>query len=363
MAKYNIDDMSGEEIFLRKQSPDLKPAEETKVAVPVKETVPVREEALIVKSVGFEASVNSFSSKDTVKKRRKKRKRALGVDGILRLVAICVCIGIFSFSLLKIGERVTDLAAAKEAYDSLNAMESDSLVSHPKPVRRIPTSKDLLSYLGSDKNGIDILDTNTQNYYETLREKVLSIQKDYPDCIGYITVSDTKISYPLMKTDNNQYYLRYLYNGVYSTAGSIFADCDQSDDYDKNMNTVIYGHCMSDGSMFRGIKYFFDSENRYTRAQDMEITVVTADGVYIYEYFSGYRAEGARFISKYIDDGKNTSYYNFLKNIRALNTIPKNVAYNANSKIVTLVTCTNLAAKPNERYVLHGILTKHFTFE
>ncbi len=377
MAKYNDYDTSGEEIFLRPSSaeskagplplqPDIKPAAEEETSgsaatAPAAGAANGEQTLNINKNKSFEASVNSFSSKDTVKGKRKK-KRSLGVNGFVRMVAVCVCVGIFAFSLFKIAQRMVDLSAAEKAYESLNDLDGNSLVSHPKPVRHVPSSLDLLSYLGSGYSGIELLDPNTQNYYDTLRETVLNIQKDYPECIGYITVSGTKISYPLMKTSNNDYYLRHLYNGEYSRAGSIFADYRLSDNFDENMNTVIYGHCMTNGTMFRGIKLFFDDVYRYSRAQDIEITIVTADGVYIYEYFSGYRSEGSNFISMFRDDGQNLYYYNFLKNIRALNTIPKNVGYNANSRIVTLITCTNLASKPDERYVLHGILKNHFTF-
>lgn len=355
MAKYDNINTSGEEFILRAAPSENVP--------PVKEAAPTQTKPFkIEKSLGFEESVNSFSSKDAAKG-RKKKKRSLGVNGIVRMLAVCICIGIFTFSIFKMGERFTDLNAAQKYYDSLNNIENDSVVSHPKQVRRVPSSKDLLAFLGSDEGGIEFLDTQTQNYYEAVRDKVIKENALNSDCIGWIYVSGTKIDYPIMKTDNNDYYLTHRSDRSKSDAGAIFADYRLSDDYDKNMNTVIYGHCMTNGTMFRGIKLFFDSEYRYSKAQELEITVVTLDGVYVYEYFSGYRAEGSRFISRYTDNGKNDAYYNFLKNIRALNTIQKNVGYNAKSKIVTLVTCTNVPSKPDERYVLHGILAEHFTFE
>lgn len=362
MARYNNIDTSGEEFFLRPISENDEPIKQKSTQSFTAPTV--QKQVKIEKNMGFEASVNSFSSKDAARgKTKRKKKRKLGVNGVIRLIAICVCIGIFTFSLFKIGERVKSQSVARKVYESLNDITSTSVVSHPKQVRRVTASKDLLTFLGSDTDGIEYLDTQTQNYYETLRDKVIATKAEYPNCIGWITVSGTNIDYPLMKTYNNDYYLKRLSDGTPDAHGSIFADYRLSDDFDKNMNTVIYGHCMTDGTMFRGIKLFFDSEYRYSKAQELEITIVTEEGVYIYEYFSGYRSEGSHFISRYEDNGTNTGYYSFLKKIRAKNTIPKNVGYNANSKIVTLVTCTNLASKPDERYVLHGILANHFTFE
>jgi len=344
MSKYDKNNFTGEEHFLRTNSTNALHKNEDDGAV------------------GFEQSLKAFSSSDVVKHKR-KRKRKLGINGIIRLIALCVCIGVLVFSLSKIMERTNDLSEAKRVYDSLLSDDTGSAIPKLKPARAVSFSKDLLTFLGSDSGGIEMVDTETRNYYEMLREQVLAIQKVYPDCIGYITVSGTKISYPIMKTTNNDYYLRHLYNGEYSKAGSIYADYRMDDDYNKNMNTVIYGHCMSDGTMFRGIKLFFDSEYRYSQAQEMKITVVTADAVYIYDYFSGYRSEGAYFISVFKEGQSTARYYTFLRNIRARNTIAKDVGYNSNSKIITLVTCTNLSSKPDERYVLHGILDEYFEFE
>lgn len=372
MARYDNIEPAGEEFFLRpidNEQPKATPAPTVHFtpsvqAVPAARptSAPAQKHIKLEKNMGFEASVNSFSYKDAVKG-KKKKKRRMDANTIIRLVAVCICVGIFAFSAVKIGTRFADLNEAKKEYASLNSMGSNSVVSHPGPVRRVSSSLDLLTYLGSDGGGIDHLDTETINYYDQLREKVLNTKAQYPNCIGWIMVSGTNIDYPLMKTYNNDYYLNHKFNNKVSNAGAIFADYRLSNDFDKNMNTVIYGHCMTNGEMFRGIKLFFDSEHRYSKAQELEITIVTEDGVYIYEYFSGYRSEGSHFISRYIDNGTNKNYYSFLKKIRAKNSIPKNVGYNGNSKIVTLVTCTNLSYKPDERYVLHGILKKHFTFE
>lgn len=348
MAKLNINS-EGQEVFLRRSA-------QTKEQ-------PVHENnTKIVRSADFEASLDSFSSRDSSKGHKKRaRKRKLGAYGFLRLVSFCLCIALFVFSGYKIIDHSAELAAGNDFYEGLKNENQTSVVSHPNEVRRVKFSDDLLTYLGSEGGGIDILDTKTQNYYEYLRSKV--VDYPYPNCVGYIVVSGTNIEYEVFKTTDNDYYLNHLPNGESKKMGAIFLDYRLSDNYDDNMNVVVYGHCMTDGSMFRGIKLFFDSEYRYTRAQEMEITFVTADGVYIYEYFSGYRSEGSKFVSMFTDNGENKAYYSFLQSIRALNTISKKTSYNANSKIITLVTCTNVSSKPGERYVLHGILKEHFTFE
>ena len=309
----------------------------------------------------FERSLSQFSSIGK-KSFKRKRKRALGTQGLVRLLALCLCMGVLAFSVFKIVQRYGEQAEARRENASLLSLTGSELPVL-RPAYPVSHSKDLLSFLGSDNGGIEMVDTDTRNSYELLREEVYAKQAQNPDCIGYITVSNMDIERPIMKGTDNEYYLHHLWNGKPNDGGAIFADYRLEDDYDSNMNTIIYGHCMTDGSMFRPLKFFFDGVDRYTKAQDMKITVVTTDAVYVYTYFSGYRSEGGYFINTFTDKSNKDSYYNFLKNLRAKNTIPKAVGYNSNSKIITLITCTNLSSKPGERYVLHGILDEYYSFK
>lgn len=309
----------------------------------------------------FEESLAKFSSAN-VPKRGKRKKRKLGVNGVVRLLALCLCLGLFVLSLGNILARSRDLAAGRDFYDSMQ--NRSSAIPSMKTLRSY-NSMDLLTYLGSAQDGMemfDALDMDKQEYYEWLRDQYFHYKKINADCWGYIVVSDTRIDYPIMKGINNDQYLYRTPEGKTSKLGSIFADSSLKKNYEDNRNVVIYGHCMTEGSMFRGIKLFFDSANRYTKAQNMEITVVTADAVYVYEYFSGYRSEGDEFARCYSTATSSSQFYKYLKDRRALNTISKEVSYDSKSKIITLVTCTNIPSKPGERYVLHGILKNVYYF-
>ena len=70
-----------------------------------------------------------------------------------------------------------------------------------------------------------------------------------PDTIGWIKVLGTDINYPVVQTNNNDFYLTHSFDKSYNKAGWIFADYrNKFDNTDKNI--VIYGHNMRDGSMF-----------------------------------------------------------------------------------------------------------------
>ncbi len=314
---------------------------------------------------GFEESLDNFSSVD-VPRKKKKKKRSIGMYTISRMLVFCLCIGVLFYSMYMIIEKVDGLSLSNEINSQAENIGKDSYIPKLNPKGNLSPSRDLLTFLGSDTAGIDEINPDARTEYEERRQQLLDLKAAYPNSefYGYITMSDTAISYPIMKADDNDFYLTHLFNGKKQDPGSgaIFADYRLKDDYDENMNIIVYGHCMTNGTMFRPIKYFYDNDYRDEQAQTMKITVVTVDKVYVYEFFSSYRSEGDDFINRYTTKSDKDRYYSFLKRRRSLNVVNKQVSYNENSKIITMVTCTNNPARPNERYVLHGILTESYSF-
>ena len=76
-----------------------------------------------------------------------------------------------------------------------------------------------------------------------------SLQSGSPDTVAWITGEDTPIDYPVMHTDNNEYYLSHLYSGEENRYGALFVDCRNTGLF-TDPNTVIYGHNMKNGSIF-----------------------------------------------------------------------------------------------------------------
>lgn len=52
-----------------------------------------------------------------------------------------------------------------------------------------------------------------------------------PDIIGWLTLPDTVINYPVTQADDNEYYLHHLYDGTYNKVGCLFADYENKADF------------------------------------------------------------------------------------------------------------------------------------
>ena len=71
------------------------------------------------------------------------------------------------------------------------------------------------------------------------------------DLVGWLTIDAIGVDYPVMQTPgDNGYYLRRGFDKLYSLAGSLFLDENCRITSPSTANWLIYGHNMSDGSMF-----------------------------------------------------------------------------------------------------------------
>lgn len=85
------------------------------------------------------------------------------------------------------------------------------------------------------------------------------LQEINPDVMGWLTVYDTNIDYPLVQTDDNNYYLNHNPKKEPEVSGSLYLDY-RNDKQFKDFNTIIYGHHMAQHKMFGDLDKFLDEE-------------------------------------------------------------------------------------------------------
>ena len=83
-----------------------------------------------------------------------------------------------------------------------------------------------------------------------------TLMEEYPECIGWLKIDDTKVDYPIMQNEDNEYYLHRDMDGNDSNSGCIYLDSNH-DINDKGLH-VIYGHHMKNGTMFKDVYRYVD---------------------------------------------------------------------------------------------------------
>ncbi len=94
--------------------------------------------------------------------------------------------------------------------------------------------------------------TEPQTEEEVQKPDYSAIVEKNPETVGWITIPDTNINFPVLQTVDNEYYLTHDFNGKYDYRGAIYMDM-YNDPVNLHPNTVIYGHNAYDGTVFSDI--------------------------------------------------------------------------------------------------------------
>ena len=80
-----------------------------------------------------------------------------------------------------------------------------------------------------------------------------------PDVVGWLTVDDTHIDYPVVQGENDMEYINKDVYGEFALPGSIFLSCVNSRDF-SDPYSLVYGHHMANGAMFGDIVEFVNKD-------------------------------------------------------------------------------------------------------
>lgn len=80
-----------------------------------------------------------------------------------------------------------------------------------------------------------------------------------PDVFGWLTLDGTKVDYPLVQGEDNDYYINTDVNGKFALSGSIFLDYRNRRDMTDAVS-ILHGHHMADDVMFGGFDKFADRD-------------------------------------------------------------------------------------------------------
>ena len=165
--------------------------------------------------------------------------------------------------------------------------------------------------------------------------------KKNPDTVGWIKVDGTKVNYPVVQAQDNDYYLSHAFNKRSNAGGWIFADY-RVDFKDFGRNTIIYGHNMNNKTMFGSIPnmlysgYLNNSSNYY-------IKISTPTSNTVWKVFSIYTIEPEVYYLK--TNFRTEPYDKFLSTLKSRSVYNFGIDVTTDDKILTLSTCDNTGTK------------------
>ncbi len=172
---------------------------------------------------------------------------------------------------------------------------------------------------------------------------------------AWIYIPNTNVDYPILQHPKKaDYYLTHDTKGNKVTAGSIFTQYYNAKDFNDN-NTVIYGHNMKNGSMFKTLHYYEDElffqDNPY-------VYIYTETDTRVYQIFGAYEYSDVHLLLSYNMDN-DTTFGKYLEDLKGIKKSAKNhfdweLGVSKEDKIITLSTC--IANKSSNRYLVQAKL-------
>ncbi len=179
-----------------------------------------------------------------------------------------------------------------------------------------------------------------------------ALRAQNPDIVGWIEVDAiASMSYPVVRHEDNSYYLDHSYLCASNTSGAIFMETLNSGDF-SDAHTIIYGHNMKSGKMFGSLKKFADPAFYAEHGGGM--TLYTPEGTYRYQIFSAeYIGDtDARVYS--VGYGQDDTFLQFIQGMQQRSLYDTGIVLTADAKVLTLSTCSY---NETTRFVVHAVRT------
>ena len=181
--------------------------------------------------------------------------------------------------------------------------------------------------------------------YDTILPEYEEKYNENQDLVGWINIPKTNIDYPVMQSDDNDYYLHRDYDENYDFDGLPFLDFRNPFQEELYDNSIIYGHNMGrKGTMFTELMRYtnidfykktpiinFDTVYRKSQWKIIAVAEANTDPRYgeVFQYFNFLKAKDQESLDWYLEEIGKRSYYS------------TDVDVELGDKLLTLQTCTN----------------------
>ena len=190
----------------------------------------------------------------------------------------------------------------------------------------------------------DQVTDDTGNVLNAVDFEVLSAVN--PNTAAWIYAEGGALNYPVVRGNDNDYYLSHLFDGTQNQTGAVFVDYRNAAGFE-DRNTFIYGHSMANGTMFASLTQY--NEEGYYDLHP-EIGLMTPEMSYTLQVFAGYAITGETDIVQWKFES-DEEFGRYLDKLRLLSAFDTGVTVTEQDRLVTLCVCGEDSR--DLHYVLH----------
>ena len=226
--------------------------------------------------------------------------------------------------------------AAEDEYASLQ----DHIVISEEPKKEAPKKEKAGEEEFDDEleeEPVDLLHPHFQIDYGALS----GVNADFT---AVLHVPALSITYPVVKSKDNEEYLHRTFEGKANFAGSIFLDANAKGSYD-HKNTFIFGHNMKNGTMFGKLKYFLRDDQLAN--SNPYVFLCRPEVITRYRIFSYYLTTVESPIYNDFEGDKGyDQYLSLVQRLSSYRNYPKDsIDFSQRPDIITLSTCSGISER------------------
>lgn len=296
-------------------------------------------------STSTTASRKSYASDDAAETRKSagdgrksgkkhKKDRTKRIVLCIILIAVLIEAGIFIAQFVRLREYKGELSEKEQVFDELRA---------------------------DDKSGVDAGSDSDGSVAAPSHDFEAAWQEN-GDVHAFVTVPGTKVDYPILQNEEDDYYLMRNLDLSEGYPGCIYTNSINSKDFSDPL-TVIYGHNMRNKTMFGTLHEFDDSD---FINEHKNFTIETPEKLLTYDICAVVNFTDDN-ITYYFDPKDTASVTAFMQSIKKESNgkSPAYIDENANvtddDKLVVLSTC--IAKEKDRRLLIVGKLSNEVNFE
>ena len=264
---------------------------------------------------------------------------------ILNIVLPIALIGVLAFSGWKWYSNAQAEKESDEVYRQLESMVVRVSERATSSTPSVPAGEN------GAETGAEEIEAPVEKLYPPLEIDMVTLIAKNSDFRGWLYFPLLEVSYPMVQAEDNDYYLRRSYEGESLTAGTLFLDYGSAPDW-SDRNTFVFGHNMSNGSMFGTFKNMVADPQMC--AENPYFYIYTPTEVYTYEIFSFYvvKQNSDRYMT--FTQDLTYDYYVQAATEDSLYIPPEEIDFSNRDNIVTLSTCSGVHGS-GKRLLVHGV--------
>lgn len=253
------------------------------------------------------------------------------IKKIIGIAAIVVLCGIAVFSGVVFHHQYQDQKNSAQQFEDLSNMIADVDKSEldkepvPEPGEDAPVSETISEEELAEREA------------ELAMEKYRALFDQNSDFVGWISIDDTNINYPVMWTPNNpNYYLKHSFEKEYSDYGVPYIDEDCV--MGENNNYVIYGHHMKNETMFHDLCNYA-SKDFYDEHPTIKFDTLFGFGEYQIVAVFRFDTNNDTFRYNQFTDMDEEHFKNFMNSVHLRQLYDTGVDAEYGDHLITLSTC------------------------